>query len=209
MKIISSTVLKKNIILILFFGTLIGLHETFTGNLNIPYRSVILSSISIAILAFARVKIPRPGTSFLIMLIAVVFKLNHTGFHTCTTNILLCGPAALMLTAIGYELSAALFLRKNLMKPISHLFTCATTALFSFSLFAMMNTFILNVWEADRLINHIFLRGTLTAIYSYLIILLFLSVFRIINLKTITKNNYVTYSILSLCITVFWILGSI
>jgi hypothetical protein len=49
--------LKKNLLWILLFGTLIGLNEALIGSLSFPYRSVVLSVITIALLSFARLKI--------------------------------------------------------------------------------------------------------------------------------------------------------
>lgn len=77
---------------ILLFGTLIGLNETVIGSFHIQYKSVILSAITLSLFAYARYHIPRIGTTLLIMVVAVLFKLTSLGFQFCKpTMVILLG----------------------------------------------------------------------------------------------------------------------
>ena len=147
----------------LLFGSLIGLNETLTGSFSFPYRSVVLSAITIALLTLARYKIPKAGTSIAIIGVAILFKLNNLGFHACTANVLLCGPAVLMLTGSAYEGFAALFTSKRSQIMRGFLLTGVLTALAAFLLFGLMNTYILHSWNTGRLMEYISVKSVLTA----------------------------------------------
>ena len=81
-----TTFLKKHLIWILLLGTLIGLNETLVGSMHLPFRSVLLSCTLLLILVLGRYLIPKPGTSLLIVGVAVLFKVN---------NLVVIMPAAL------------------------------------------------------------------------------------------------------------------
>lgn len=201
--------IKRNFLWIIFFGSLIGLNETLIGSFNIPYRSVILSSITLTILSLARLKIPKTGTSILIMLVAILFKINSFGVHSCTTNMLLCGPTALLLLGIAYEIFASLFISKNTFKYLNYVLTCSITSFVAFSFFAVMNTYIISVWDTSRLFEYIFVRATLTAVLSSAI-----SIFGLYLVRTFEKehflrlNPFVINGILGCVIIALWLFGS-
>ena len=50
---------KRNYLWILLFGSLIGLNETLIGSINMPYRSVVLSTITLSLLSLARSYFPK------------------------------------------------------------------------------------------------------------------------------------------------------
>ncbi len=199
---------KRNFLWIIFFGSLIGLNETLIGSFSFPYRSVILSSITLIILSLARLKIPKKGTSILIMLIAILFKINSSGVHSCTTNMLLCGPTALLLIGIAYEIFVSLFISKTTFKYLNLVLTCSATSIVAFSMFAVMNTYIIRVWDTSRLFEYIFIKAILTAIISSAI-----SMFGLYLVRTFEKeiflrlNSLVINSILSVVIIAFWLFG--
>ncbi|NQV01388.1 MAG: hypothetical protein HQ542_01990 [Bacteroidia bacterium] len=201
--------LKKNFLWILFFGTLIGLNETLIGSFNIPYRSVILSSITLTLLSIVRYQLPKTGTSILIILIAILFKINSIGFHSCTTNVFLCGPTALLLLGIGYEVFAFLFIAKNTFKYLNYILTCVITSVVAFSIFALMNTYLLNVWDTVRLSEYIFVRALLTAILSSAISLVGLYLARTFKNENFARvNPYIINTMLSCVIIALWLFGS-
>ena len=201
--------LKRNFFWIIFFGTLIGLNETFIGSFSMPYRSAILSSITIVLLTFARYKIPKTGTSILIIAIAILFKINNAGIQSCNVNMLLCGPTALLLLGMSHELFASLFVSKHTFKFLNYVLVCSATAILAFSLFAVMDTFILKVWNVPRLIQYIFIKSPLTAIASSTISIFGLYLARTFKKHTFLRfNPFMVYSILSVMIIAFWILGS-
>ena len=80
----TKVLLKKNHLLIILSGSLIGLNETLVGSAGIPYHSVVLSTITLVLLSLARFYIPGKGTSLAIIGIALLFKMNSMGIHACT-----------------------------------------------------------------------------------------------------------------------------
>jgi hypothetical protein len=201
---------KKNLLWILLFGTLIGLNETIIGSVSMPFRSVILSTITLTLLSIARLKIRKSGTSFLIIMIAVLFKINNIGFHSCTTHVFLCGPATLIFLGISYEIFAILFSTAIRIKYLQLVLTCGITAIVAFSLFALMNTFILNSWNMSRLTEYIMIKAPITSIASGVISVLILYLVRTFkNINYAGFNLIVINSILSCLIVASWIFGSI
>ena len=202
--------LKRNLLWIVFFGTMIGLSETLIGSANIPFRSVILTSLSLMLLSVARYQIPKAGSSFLIILIAVLFKINNLGFYSCTTNVFLCGPTAVLILGICYEITASLLLSEKPFKYRSFVLTGGIAAIATFALFAMMNTFLLGSWSTSRLFEYIFFKGTLTAIASGAISLLMLYVIRNKKSGSFAKGHpYLVKGALGLVILALWILGTV
>ncbi|HEY5533612.1 MAG TPA: hypothetical protein VIL99_01530 [Ignavibacteria bacterium] len=201
--------IKKNFLWILFFGSLIGLNESLIGSFNIPYRSVILSTITITLLSIARQQIPKTGTSILVILIAVLFKINNMGFSTCTTNVFLCGPSAILLLGIGYEVFASLFDKKITNKYLNLVMICGITSIVAFSIFGVMNTYILHSWNTAMLSVYIFARAPMTAIASSAMSIFVLYLIRTFRNENFARwNPYVINSIVGCMIIVFWLLGS-
>ncbi|MFA5780827.1 MAG: hypothetical protein WC868_00980 [Bacteroidales bacterium] len=200
--------IKKKLLWILLFGSLIGLNETLIGSLNVPYRSVILSSITLAILSVARSQIPKTGTSLLIIVIAILYKINSIGVHSCTTNVLLCGPTALLILGIGYEVSASLIIAKNTFKYLYYVLACGFTSIVAFSIFAVMNTYILSAWDTSRLSEYIFVKASLTAIASSVLSILALyTVSFLKNVNVARLNPYVIQGLLGSIIIALWLFG--
>jgi hypothetical protein len=202
--------LKRHLLWIVLFGTLIGLNESLIGSFSMPYRSVILSTISLIILSIARIKIQKAGTSILIIMIAVLFKLNNMGMHACTANALLCGPTALLLMGIFYEISATLLISKTGIKYLHLPLICGITAIAAFTLFALMNTYLLNSWNTTRLFEYISVKATLTALFSSGISLMIFFVTRTFTKKNMAGfNPPVINGILGGLIILLWVYGSI
>lgn len=198
---------RNNVLRILLFGTLIGLNEAFTASLNIPYRSVLINSISIALLLFARLKVPQRWSSLLIVAIAVLFKLNNSGFHTCTMNVLLCGPTALLLLGISFEVFAGLFIRKNSASYLGIILTTSLTALSAFLLFGTLNTFVLYAWDMSRFIEYSFVKGLLTAAAAIILTVPGVLLNTYAN-KHPLPNVKIAYNLLIIFVISSWIFGS-
>ncbi len=122
---------------------------------------------------------------------------------------LLCGPTALLLLGIAYEIFASLFISKNTFKYLNYVLTCSITSFVAFSFFAVMNTYIISVWDTSRLFEYIFVRATLTAVLSSAI-----SIFGLYLVRTFEKehflrlNPFVINSILGCVIIALWLFGS-
>jgi hypothetical protein len=201
---------KRNLIWILFFGSLIGLNETLVASLSLPSRSIVLSSITLSILSFARLKIPQMGTSILIISIAVLFKINNMGVSECSTSVFLCGPTALLLLGICYELFAALFISKDPLKYTNYLFTCGITSIIAFSMFALMNTYILKSWSTDRFFEYIFVKAALTAAVSSIISMIGIYLARTVREESFLRlNPYIINGVLSIVVIALWVFGSL
>jgi len=201
--------LKKYLLWILLFGTLIGLNESLIGSFNTPYRSVVLSAISLLLLSIARIKMQKAGTSILIILIAVLFKVNNMGFHNCTSHALLCGPTAILMLGITYEVFAGIFAAKNKISYLQLLLICSLSSIATFSLFAVMNTFILRAWDMDRLYEYILVKSTLSAFFSGSLGLLAVYLSGNIPFKGFSMNAKVINGILSTLILMLWLCGSL
>jgi hypothetical protein len=201
---------KNDFIWILLFGTLIGLNETWLGSFSMPYRSVILCSMTLIILTLARLKIRLAGTSVLIILVAIVFKINNLGFHSCSTNILLCGPTSLLLMGIGYDIFASLFISLNKVSSLRLFLSCCLSAILAFSLFAVLNTYILESWTQNRLAEYILVKSVITALASGGIsILLYYLIKSKKHIAYQKLNSIALNSVLSSIILLIWIVGSI
>lgn len=200
---------KRNLLWILFFGTLIGLSETFLGSFSLISRSVVLGSITLILLALARYMIRKPGTSLLIIAIAVLFKVNSTGIQSCDVNFFLCGPTALMLIGIFFEIFASLFISKDSFKYLSYALACSATAVMAFTMFGVMDTFILKVWDTAKLMEYIFLKSTLTAIISSTLSIFGLYVaVSLKNYSYFKAKSWVGYGVLSVMIIALWLFGT-
>ena len=201
-------ILKRNYLWIALFGSLIGLSETLIGSAKIPYSSVVLSAITLVLLSVARYYFPKKGTSMLIIIIAILFKINSFGIQCCTTQFLLCGPTALLLLGISYEVFASLFISKKTSRYTGNILTCGLTSILAFAIFAIIQTYILKSWDNARLVNYTFVRGSLTALASGSITTLGLYLAqRFGNFSFTRLNPYVLSGILGALIIAFWFLG--
>jgi hypothetical protein len=200
--------LKKNFLPVLLFGSVIGLNEILIGSIKMPYHSVVLSTITLIVLSLARYYLPSKGTSLVITLIAVLFKISVPGIQTCTTASLLCGPAALLLLGGSFEVFASLFISGNPPRYLRFLTTCAVTAVVTFGVFALLQTYVLRSWDQARLMEYTFVRGPLTALASGVLclpVVYLAGIFRNVSMET--KNPYVFNSILGSVVIVMWLLG--
>jgi|DewCreStandDraft_4_1066084.scaffolds.fasta_scaffold54543_2 hypothetical protein len=200
---------RKFLLWILFFGTLVGFNEVFTGIINMPYRSVVINSITIILLFIARLKYNKPFSSLLVIGIAILYKINNAGFYTCNTNTLLCGPTALMLLGISFELFSFLFMKNNRMNYSNSALTIVFTSLLAFGLFGILNAFILNVWKIARFTEYVTIKALLTGVASSAVSLLIFYASNSIKIKNIQFGNTSVFAMLSFIVAFFWVLGTL
>jgi len=198
---------KQTIWGIILFGTLIGLNETVIGGLHIQYKSVILSTITISLLSYARYKIPRPGTSFIIILIAVLFKLTDLGVYFCK-------PAMLVILGIGFELFASFLIRSNNSKLSGYLSTCFLTSIVTFTIFAFFERYVVGneYWVSEKFNDYIFVKAPLTAVFSTLLTITGLLSIRQLKpgfIDSLVKKPVQSQLILGFLIVAMWIAGYI
>jgi hypothetical protein len=202
------TFLKRNYLWIILFGSLIGLNETLVGGIRMPYRSAVVSSITLVFLSIARYYFPKRGTSLIIILIAILFKINSAGINSCTTNALLCGPAAMLLLGIGFEIFGSVFITDKSFKYFSYILTCVITAMVMFTVYAVLQTYVLKSWDSARLVNYIFARGSLAAVASSAVSVFVLYLVRHFKYGHFAKlNPYFTSSLLGFVVIALWLIG--
>jgi len=156
---------------VIFFGFLWGLSEASLGGwlyaAYVPHASIILTVISLVILAVARIFLPRRGSSSAIGIIAVLFKLVNTPFFACHLW-------AILLFGISFDISCELVPRM-----ISGRFRLPILGLVSTylgrALFALTITYLwrYHYWTdtgLPRVIDYIFLSGSIAAFLGALII---------------------------------------
>jgi hypothetical protein len=202
------TFLKRNYLWIILIGSLIGLNETLIGGIKMPYRSAVVSSITLVFLAIARYYFPKRGSSLIIIMIAILFKINSDGIQSCTTNALLCGPTAMLLLGIGFEIFGSVFITGKSFKYSGYILTCVLTSIVIFSLYAVLQTYILKSWDSARLVNYIFARGSMTAVASSVISVFVLYLIRYFKYDYFARLNPRFISgLLGFVIIALWMLG--
>lgn len=199
---------KKAFLWIVLFGTLIGFNESFIGSINMPFRSVILNSLTLILLFGARLKLNKPFSTLSIVSIAIIFKINNMGFYSCTTNALLCGPTALLMLGISFEIFSFIFLKSNNPKSLKILATLILTAFFTFFIFGILNTFILNVWKLSRFTEYVTTKALLAGLLSSVISISVNNVYNSAKIKEFKAQKLPINTIFSLVIIIFWILGT-
>lgn len=123
---------------------------------------------------------------------------------------LLCGPTALALLGISYEIFSGFFLTKPSPSFLKYSLTCGFSALSAFGVFGLMNTYILGYWDPARLMEYFFIKGTLTAIFSSIITLIGITAVKTIKQQHLLRlNPSYSSSILGLIIIALWLFGSL
>jgi hypothetical protein len=200
---------RKHLLWILFFGSLIGLHEVITGSFSMSYRSVILNSVTLGLLSLARFKLPIRGSSLAIILIAIIFKMNNAGVQTCTTAWFLCGPTALLSLGAMYELAASLVTRKKDFDYQRVILACSLAALLGFVVFGAVTTFIVRDWDLSRFLEYIYIKAVLTAIVSSGISSLLFYFFNHSSHRKITlPGPSLFHGLIGFVIVAFWLIGT-
>jgi len=153
---------------ILFFGSLWGINELVSGEIlfrnQVLSASVWLSAWAFFILAVARGIINKPGTSALIAGIAAVFKMvNAPPFF--------CHLLAIFLLGVGFDVAASLLIKEGRKTALRQGLSGVLGAYGGYALFALLITYIIRYqyWVnggAAKVLNHIFVAGSLAAAVS-------------------------------------------
>jgi len=192
---------------ILLFGTLIGLNETVIGSIHFQYKSVILSSITLLLLSIARYKIPKTGSSILIIAVAVLFKLTDLGVYFCK-------PVMLVMLGVGFEVSAFIFLHKNQNKIQRYIFTTFLASIGTFVVFAIFETYVVRneFWIPEKFNDYVFIKTPLTALLSSLLTFWTLTTYNKIDLHLIgslSKKPVLSQTLLGFTVATLWVIGYI
>lgn len=202
--------LKKHLLWILLLGTLIGLNETLTGSLHLPFRSAILGAFMLLVLIVGRYIVPQTGSTLLITAVAVLFRVSNLGcHHSCTTTQLLCGPTAVLLLGVAFELFASLLLRRRSIRYYSFVLPAILAALTAFGLFGLLNTYILQSWDVSRLTEYVLLKGSLAALITAALSLPVIWLADRLKGSSLSEMNaWLAKGAVGLCIIVLWLFGS-
>jgi len=151
---------REYILGVLFFGGIWGLSEAVLGDAlyaaKIPYASVPLTGVALAVLTVARSYFPRRGTGMLIAAFAMLFKFLNSPFFGChLLGILLIGA--------GYDLMF------NVLKVRWKSVSAAAAVYLSYAAFAVMITYLFRYdhWVQGglpKVLRHIFLGGSMAAL---------------------------------------------
>ena len=197
--------IKKNMLLILFFGSLWGFSEVFLGGdlygLNIRYASVPLSILALGILGIAYTLIPKSGVPTLIAVVAALFRVVNAGPFFCHL-------LAIFLLGVGFDIATQL-IRERKFSWLSG----AISAWLGYALFGFTITYVFRYqyWIAFgflKVIRYIGIDGTFAALGSVVSVWLGYHIGEnIINFfKTKSKLAYIGTAGFTLS---FWIVGAL
>ena len=160
----------KNWLWFILFGSLWGINEVMMGEVlsasNVPHYSVLLTVIALFILAMARGIVNKPGSSTVIGVVAVLFKLaNAAPFF--------CHLLGIFMVGLVFDVLASVLMKNEKTSAIKCSLTGVLSAYSGNALFALVITYIIryDVWTSgglSKVLGHIFVAGTFTAILAAL-----------------------------------------
>ena len=151
---------KEYIFGILFFSGLWGISEAVLGDAlyraNVPYTSVPLTIIGFIVLSFATVYFPQKGTASIIAACAMLYKFINTPFFGCHL-------LGIFMMGLCYDLFF------NVFKIKSRALSAAVTTYLSYTLFALMITYIFkhDFWAQagfSKVLRHVGIGGSMAAL---------------------------------------------
>jgi hypothetical protein len=160
----------KNWLWFILFGSIWGINEVMMGEVlsasNVPHFSVLLTVIALFILAMARGIVNKPGSSTVIGVVAVLFKLaNAAPFF--------CHLLGIFMVGLVFDVLASILMKSEKTAAIKCSLTGVLSAYSGNALFALVITYIIryDVWTSgglSKVLGHIFVAGTFTAILAAL-----------------------------------------
>jgi len=162
----------KNWAWLLFFGSLWGIMEIagwgVLSRYNMLHVSVILAAWAFMVMAVARGIVNKPGSSTVIGIVAVIFKLANAAPFFCH----LLGIFAL---GLAFDVFSSLLMKNERKISFRTSLTGALSAYSGYALFAIVITYIVQYkyWIAGglpKVLNHIFVGGSLAAIGAVMLV---------------------------------------
>jgi hypothetical protein len=156
----------RNVIWVLFLGSLWGLSEVIGGKdlygSDVPRAAFWLTSWAIVVLALGRGLLDKTGSSTAIAAVAALYRATNASPFFCHV----CG---ILFLGVAFDSSAALFSRLAAGKRWKWRLTGIGSAYGGNALFALMMTYIIRYrfWAAaglPKVLDHIFVSGTLVAL---------------------------------------------
>ncbi len=155
----------------LALGSMWGIMELAGGGSfyknNVPFASVWLSAWAVFTLSVARGIINKPGTSTAAGATAALFKLVYAApFY--------CHVAAIFCFGLFFDIAATLLLKEERPRVWRPMLTGVVTAYGGYASFAILMTYVARYkyWVMSgptKLLNHIFIGGTMAAIVCLIV----------------------------------------
>jgi len=162
----------KNWAWLLFFGSLWGIMEVagrgVLSRYNMPHSAVIFAAWAFMVMAVARGIVNKPGSSTVIGIVAVIFKLANAAPFFCH----LLGIFAL---GLAFDVFSSLLMKNERKISFRSSLTGALSAYSGYALFAIVITYIVQYkyWIAGglpKVLNHIFVGGSLAALAAVVLV---------------------------------------
>jgi len=162
----------KNWVWLLLFGSLWGIVEVVAGGAllkdKMPYASVMLAAWAFLVLAVGRGILNKPGTSTLIAVFAVLFKLANVAPFFCH----LLGIFSLGLV---FDIFSTLLMRGERKVSYRNSLSGALSAYGGYALFALVITYLVRYeyWIAGglpKVLHHIFVSGSFAALLAVMVV---------------------------------------
>lgn len=200
----------KHWLLLLFFGFLWGIFEVVIGETmfgqGLSYASAWLIIWAVFILAMARGVLNKPGSSTVIGLFAVIFKLANTSPFFChLLAIFIIGLTFDVFSTVLMKYERRVFYRSSL----SGLLTVYAGR----ALFALIATYIMR-WEywttggVAYIYEHIFVSGTFAALIAILVVPLGYSI-GVNGIAVMERRPALSYAVVAMAVVCFCTLGRI
>jgi hypothetical protein len=162
----------KPILWLFLFGSLWGINEVFLGEIlyqnEILNSSVILTVIALFLLAISRAMINKPGSSALIGIFAVLFRLANTAPSYCHL-------LGIFLLGVTFDVFSSMLLKNEERAPLRWGATGMLSAFGNNALFALLITYVFRyeywaVGGISKVSHHIFISGSIiTVIAAFLV----------------------------------------
>ncbi len=135
---------------------------------NMPHSAVILAAWAFMVMAVARGIVNKPGSSTVIGIVAVIFKLANAAPFFCH----LLGIFAL---GLAFDVFSSLLMKNERKISFRTSLTGALSAYSGYALFAIVITYIVQYkyWIAGglpKVLNHIFVGGSLAALAAVVLV---------------------------------------
>jgi hypothetical protein len=162
----------KPIMWLFLFGSIWGINEVFLGEIlyqnEILNSSVILTVIALFLLAISRAMINKPGSSALIGIFAVLFRLANTAPSYCHL-------LGIFLLGVTFDVFSSMLLKNEERAPLRWGATGMLSAFGNNALFALLITYVFRyeywaVGGISKVSHHIFISGSIiTVIAAFLV----------------------------------------
>lgn len=158
----------KPIMWLFLFGSIWGINEVFLGEImyrnDVSYSSVILTVMTLFLLALSRGMVNKPGSSTLIGTFAVLFRLANTAPSYCHL-------LGIFLMGATFDVFSSLLIKNEQKAPLRWGAAGMLSAFGNNAIFALLMAYVIRyefwvVAGTSKVIDHIFVSGSLTAVLA-------------------------------------------